>query len=164
MADSIRERILVQVEKNVDGLRVGFDGYSTNFKLTTREPLTRLKNITTPACSIIEGNSRVIDGVGFITHIMRLQFEVYATRPVSQKTSASAILNVILADLQKVLLTNINTVEEDTSTPLTIDVQLVGDEMDVDGPSSSTVSLLLEADVTFRHNKQDPFTLKPGGQ
>ena len=104
---TVRERVLVQWEKNLRAMKKDVDGYNTTFKHVTREPLLRTHKFSCPAVSILDPSNRIIDGVGFITHFMTVQLEVWIDRPVSKTITASTLLGVVLGDLQRLFLSNL---------------------------------------------------------
>lgn len=149
--DTVRERILKQWVRNLSGLGI--------FETITRTPLDMQDFAGDYAASLIdEGETVAVYEVGFMQWDMVISVEFYVR--MMEGTDPSSELNRIAGLITKEFLTKINTIEMTTNDYLSLNIKPGTLQFEIDGPTDKYVAGVRQFVITYRHDKQDPYTLR----
>ncbi len=153
---TVRERILAQMYKNLDALS---DGSSAVFERTSRASLSTENFSGDCAASLLdEGEQVAVYEVGYLQIDMLVTVEFYVR--IEEGAVQSTELNRLAGLITKEFLSKINVVEDVTNDSLALNVRMGSLQFDIDGPSDGYVFGARQFIVTYRHDKQDPYTLR----
>lgn len=155
MADTVRERIMLELVKRVEDMQPPEIQWHVIRRTALNEELdTNYENII----SIMDTDEEYNYLAGFIEPLLRVDMEFWLQ--VRQGSAPSTDLNKALGDLTTLVLQNHALIETGTDTPLTINMQIVESVKDIAGPQENVVSGLLSFDVLYRHKATDPTALR----
>ena len=155
MADSVRERIMQHLQTSLQGITVA-NGFATTLNRVERF-LQRGQSIQPPMAILLEGSDDPQAGVplsgayGLISRVLTVQVGLIVQQDDdTDARSASAVMNALVADVQKKL-------QEDVSRGgVAVNTEEAGvSELDVD-EGMTQLRCVVSYRVAYRHSRIDP--------
>lgn len=154
---SVRERIMVQVEKNITALKD--DSGSRFFDTIHRTPLERQDTLEERAIgiNIISDNIAVFE-TGWLERNMIIGMDMWVRGDLGGY-EPETLLNDMSYRVEKTMLEKRKLFEEGSNDQLGLNTQILSAEYDIDGPRDKFVSVYAQFLITYRHEKNDPAKL-----
>jgi len=152
MTTSVREDIMEYLETLMKGMQAGqpvLDPYQTTWSMVTREDIGKLVAGKANALGIYDTEETKTVRSNYVTEcLLRVVFEFHLRIAPADRPSKQ--LGILLTDLERKVL------EDQTLGGKAIDVVLLSNDKDIDGPYDRQVQGALFVNIRYRHKTTDP--------
>lgn len=156
MVDTVRERIMAQLKRNLEAMTV--DDHTVAWNTVTRSPLEQESKVVGNVVGVYDTAETFIYQTCYLQANLRVLVEFWYN--LKRGDVPSVELNRLLGHIKKVILTDVHVQEDETDAQLAQNVSLISSDIDIDAYGArNIVSGMAEFDVTYRHRKDDPFIL-----
>jgi len=152
----VRERVVQQLERKLQSMTLeGNNGVS--FKHVVRGELNRSQKFQGNSIAIQDMEEFYTYQTCYLQCNLRVGLEFWFSTAVNSVPSAE--LGKVLAELKRVLMTDINLIEQTTALQLAENVRILEVDYDIEGPFDRVVSGYLQLEVIYRESKENPYQL-----
>ena len=155
---TIRERILVQIERNFLEVQEGVDEHVLTWNVVTREAPRDVEQQMGDLIAITEGTEINSDEVRTVRKSMEIFTEFWLRTQLGDVKSSLA--NSVMGDVQRTIRQNLPLVEDDTGCQLAIDIVEVRSEVELE--LEDLIGGVIVWNVVYRHDQDDPRIIGPG--
>lgn len=152
----VRERVVAQIARKLEGMTVA-DNNGVEFAFVQREELDHTKKFQGSSVSVLDTNETYTYQTAYLLSTLRVGIEFWYQMKAGDV--ASTQLGIVAAEIKKLILSDVNLIEDETDLQLCENVQIVEDNYDIDGPFEKVVSGYIQFNFMFRTNKENPYTL-----
>lgn len=150
---SVKERVLQQFEKEVWTIRP----FQNTPDHVGREELTEGQQNMGLALACLDGEENFVYQTAYLQVTVQITID-YAVK-LAVGDIASTKQGAVLAALKKVLLSNVNLIEEGSAAQLTENIQIREYFPDRAGPTDDVATAAVTFDVIYREDKENPYRL-----
>jgi hypothetical protein len=154
----VRERILVQVEREFVKVQEGVNEHLLTWNTVVREPLEDVEQLVGNAISITEGPESNSDEVRSTRKTLELITEFWIRPFLGDVKSTEA--NLILGDVQRTIREALPLIEDSSDCQLAIDIVEVRNELELG--MEDLIGGVVLWNVVYRHSQEDPRVIGPG--
>ena len=148
---SKREKIMEHLVARFEGMCAGVDDYSTTWNGIGRKPISTTEVQMGNALGIFDVDEQKTPDMQFIRSNLAVIIEFYHRMELGDDPATE--LNRMLLDVQRAMRSDIY------CGGLTLNVVELKSELDIDGPGDSLVAGVVEFQVQYRHDINNPANL-----
>lgn len=153
---SVRERVVQQIERKLEAMTAEYNN-GVFFKHVVRGELNRSQKFQGNSIAIQDGPESYTYQTCYLQCNLQVGIEFWFATAINSVPSKE--LGIVLAELKRVFMTDINLIEQTTSAQLAENVRILEVDYDVEGPFERVVSGYLQLEVIYRENKENPYQL-----